>query len=122
MARVKRAQIRKTRTRNLFKRAKGFRGARGTTRRQAHEAVMKARAYQFVGRKQKKRMYRRMWIVRINAALMPYGLSYSKFIHGLGRAGIQLNRKMLAEMALHDPAGFGAVVDKVRSALAESDG
>ena len=118
MARVKRAQIRKTRTRKLFKRSKGFFLARNNTRRQANEAVLKARAYAFRGRKERKRQFRRLWITRISAALMPHDLSYSRFIHGLNQAGIELNRKQLSEMAIHDPDVFSAVVEKARAALA----
>lgn len=118
MARIKRAQIRKTRTKKLFKRSKGFFGARGTTRRQTNEAVLKAKANEFRGRKEKKRQFRALWITRINAALMPHELSYSRFIHGLKLAGVDLNRKQLSEMAIHDPAAFEAVVGTAREALA----
>ena len=118
MARIKRAQIRKTRTKKLFKRSKGFFGARGTTRRQTNEAVLRAKANEFRGRKEKKRQFRALWITRINAALMPHELSYSKFIHGLKLAGVDLNRKQLSEMAIHDPAAFEAVVGTAREALA----
>jgi large subunit ribosomal protein L20 len=118
MARIKRAQGRKTRTKKLFKRSKGFFLARKNTRRQANEAVMKARANAFVGRKQKKRQFRRLWITRISAALMPHELNYSSFIHGLKVAGIDLDRKQLSELAIHDAAAFGAVVEKARAALA----
>jgi len=118
MARIKRAQIRKTRTKKLFKRSKGFFGARGTTRRQTHEAVLHAKANEFRGRKEKKRQFRSLWIVRINAALMSTDLNYSKFIHGLKLAGVDLNRKQLSELAIHDPAAFEAVVGQARDALA----
>ena len=118
MARIKRAQIRKTRTKKLFKRSKGFFGARGTTRRQTNEAVLKAKANEFRGRKEKMRQFRALWITRISAALMPHELSYSKFIHGLKLAGVDLNRKQLSEMAIHDPAAFEAVVGTAREALA----
>ena len=118
MASIKRAQIRKTRTKKLFKRSKGFFGARGTTRRQTNEAVLKAKANEFRGRKEKKRQFRALWITRISAALMPHELSYSKFIHGLKLAGVDLNRKQLSEMAIHDPAAFEAVVGTAREALA----
>jgi large subunit ribosomal protein L20 len=118
MARVKRAVIKKTRTKKLFKRSKGFFGSRRTLRRQAHEAVMHAMKNAFIGRKQKKRQYRALWITRISAALKPHDLSYSQFIHGLGKAGLDLNRKTLSELAIHDPAAFGSIVAKARSALA----
>jgi large subunit ribosomal protein L20 len=116
MARVKRRQIRKTRLRKLFKRSKGFFNSRRNTLRQAHEAVMKAQSFKFRGRKEKKRQYRRMWIVRINAALRPLGMSYSRFMHGLKLAGVDLDRKQLSELAIHDPSTFSAVVDRVRAA------
>ena len=117
MARIKRAQIKKVRTKKLFKRSKGFFGSRRTLRRQAHEAVMHAMKNAFIGRKQKKRQYRQLWITRINAALMPHQLSYSVFMHGLKQAGIEVDRKILADIAVHDPAAFTTLVDKVRSAL-----
>ena len=118
MARIKRAQIRKVSTKKLFSRSKGFFLSRGNTRRQANEAVMKARANAFVGRKQRKRQFRQMWIARISAAVKPHGISYSKFIHGLQKAGVELNRKMLSELAIHDAAAFTAVVDQAKAALA----
>ena len=117
MARIKRAQIRKVRRKKLMKRAKGFFQQRGTTYRQANEAVMKARANAYRGRKERKRQFRRLWIVRINAALNEHDMNYSTFINGLNKAGIDLNRKVLANMALHDPASFAAVVQKARVAL-----
>jgi large subunit ribosomal protein L20 len=116
MARVKRRQIRKTRLRKLFKRSKGFFNVRRNTLRQAHEAVMKAQSYKFRGRKEKKRQYRRMWIVRINAALRPMGMNYSRFIHGLNVAGVGLDRKQLSELAIHDPGTFAAIVERARAA------
>lgn len=117
MARVKRAQIRKTRTKKLFQNSKGFFQQRGKTRRQANEAVMKARMYKFRGRKEKKRQFRQMWIARISAALLPHEMSYSRFIHGLNVANIELNRKMLSEIAIHEPEVFGQLVAKAREAL-----
>ncbi len=118
MARIKKAQNRRTRTRKLFKRSKGFFLARRNTRRQAHEAVMKARRNAFIGRKQKKRQYRALWIQRISAALMQHELNYSRFIHGLKRAGIDLNRKQLSELAIHDAAAFGQLGKQAQAALA----
>lgn len=117
MARIKRAQLKATRKRNLFKRAKGFFLSRGSLLRQTNEAVMHAQADQFAGRKQKKRQYRRLWIVRIGAALKPTGISYSRFMHGLELAGVDINRKMLSELAIHDPAAFDAIVAQARAAL-----
>ena len=118
MARVKGAVIRRTRTRKLFKRSKGFFLARKNTRRQANEAVMHARANAFRGRKEKKRQYRAIWIQRISAALGPTDLNYSRFMHGLSLAGVTLNRKQLSELAIHDPAAFGQIVAKAQAALA----
>jgi large subunit ribosomal protein L20 len=116
MARIKNASIRKTRIRKLNKRVRGFFGARKNLR-QATAAVLKADAYAFRGRKERKRQFRRLWISRINAALTAHELKYSRFIHGLSKAGIELDRKSLAGLALHDPAAFGAVVEKAKAAL-----
>lgn len=118
MARIKRAQLRKTRKKHLFQRAKGFFLARGKLLRQAHEAVLHAQKNEFIGRKQRKRHFRSLWITRISAALMSTGLSYSKFMHGLNVAGVNINRKMLSELAIHDRAAFDALVQQARAALA----
>ncbi|MCB9759154.1 MAG: 50S ribosomal protein L20 [Alphaproteobacteria bacterium] len=117
MARIKNASLRKVRRRKLMKRTSGFFQARGKTFRQANEAAMKADANAFRGRKERKRQFRRLWIVRINAGLNPHGLSYSRFMHGLKLAGVSLDRKALAELAVHEPAAFGAVVEKAQQAL-----
>jgi large subunit ribosomal protein L20 len=117
MARVKRAQIRKKRVKKLFKRSKGFFMSRNNTLRQANEAVMKARMNAYTGRKQKKRQYRAMWIARINAACRPLDINYSRFMHGLSLAGIEMNRKMLSEIAIHDPAAFAELVNQAKAAL-----
>lgn len=122
MARIKRAQLKKTRIKKLFARTKGFHLARNNTLRQAHEASLKAGAHAFAGRKQKKRQFRALWIQRINAALMPHDLSYSRFIHGLSLAGIDLNRKQLSELAIHDAPAFAAVVDQARAAADKGAG
>ncbi len=116
MARIKRAQIRKTRKHELRKRSKGFFGARKNTR-QAMQSVMRAEAYAYVGRKQRKRQFRRLWTVRINAAARANGLSYSRFIHGLKLAGIDLNRKMLSDLAVREPEAFTKIVDAAKAAL-----
>jgi large subunit ribosomal protein L20 len=116
MARIKRAQIRKTRKKNLFRRVKGFFLGRRRIR-QAIEARMKAEKREFIGRKQRKRQFRVLWNQRINAAARIHGLSYSKFIHGLKTAGISVNRKMLADLAVREPAAFEALVTRARSAL-----
>lgn len=94
-----------------LKLAKGFRGARSKLFRQATEAVDRAQAMAYVHRKHKKRDYRRLWTVRINAACRMDGISYSRFIDGLTKCEIKLNRKMLSEIAIHDPAGFSKVVE-----------
>ena len=117
MPRIKRAQIRRSRKNALAKRTKGFFGGRGRYR-QAKAAALKADQQAYIGRKLRKRQFRRLWIQRISAALGPYGLSYSRFIHGLKVANIELNRKSLAEMAVRDAAAFEVVVARVKEALA----
>ena len=114
MARVKRAVNAKKNHRKILKLAKGYYGAKSKLFRTANQAVMKSLAYAYVGRKQKKREYRQLWIARINAATRANGISYSKFISGLINANIEINRKMLSEMAIHDPAGFTKLVDMVK--------
>ena len=116
MARIKRAQIRKTRKKNLFRRVKGFFLGRRRLR-QAIEARMKAEKREFIGRKQRKRQFRVLWNQRINAAARSHGLSYSRLIHGLKKSGIEVNRKMLADLAVREPAAFEAVVARAKSAL-----
>lgn len=116
MARVKRAQIRHTRKKKLFRRAKGFFLGRQNYR-QALEHVLRAQSQEFVGRKLRKRHFRRLWTQRINAASRQHGLSYSRLIHGLKLSNIDLNRKVLADLAVHDPAAFAAVVEKARAAI-----
>lgn len=117
MARIKRAQIRATRKKKLFRRARGFFLGRRTYR-QAQAAVMHAMAEQYVGRKLRKRDFRRLWTQRINAASRLHGLPYSKFVFGLKKAGIELNRKMLADLAVRDEAAFAAIVEQAKAALA----
>jgi len=106
MARIKGALNARKRHKKILKLAKGYRGARSKQYRVAKQSVMRAMASAFVGRKQTKRDYRKLWITRINAAAREHGLSYSKFMHGLKLAGININRKMLAEMAVNDSAAF----------------
>jgi large subunit ribosomal protein L20 len=117
MARVKRARIRRTRRKNLFRRVRGFFLGRQRIR-QAIEARLKAEKQEYIGRKQRKRDFRRLWNQRINAAARLQGMSYSKLIHGLKVAGSPINRKMLADLAVHEPAAFAAVVDTAKAALA----
>ena len=104
--------------RRLFRKTKGYRGGRGNLLRTAKETLVRAQAYAFRDRRVRKRDFRRLWIVRINAAVSERGLRYSEFIHGLNEAGIELDRKMLSEMAIHDSAAFDAVVERAKSALA----
>ena len=103
---------------NRLKLAKGFRGARSKLYRQATEAVDRAQAMAYVHRKHKKRNFRRLWTVRINAACRMNGMNYSRFIDGCNKAGITLNRKVLSEIAIHDPQGFTKVVETAKAAVA----
>lgn len=102
----------------LFKKVKGYRGGRGRLLRTAKETLIRAGVFAYRDRRVKKREFRKLWIIRINAAVRARGLRYSQFIYGLNKAGIKLNRKVLAEMAIHDPAGFDALTDQVKQALA----
>ena len=117
MARVKGALNARKKHKKVLKMAKGFFGARSKQYRVAKQSVMKAMAHSFAGRKQTKRAYRRLWIVRINAAARLNGLSYSKFMNGLKNAGVSLNRKMLADLAVTDAAAFTKLVDTAKAAL-----
>jgi len=111
MARVKGAINARKRHKKTLKLASGYFGARSTQYRAAKQAVMRAMAHAFVGRKQTKREYRRLWITRINAAARENGLSYSRFMSGLKRAGVDINRKILAEMAVNDAAAFSKLAE-----------
>ncbi|MCG8449706.1 MAG: 50S ribosomal protein L20 [Pirellulales bacterium] len=102
----------------LFKKTKGYVGGRGTLLRTAKETLVRAEAYAFRDRRVRKREFRKLWIIRINAAARERGLRYSELISGLKKAQVELDRKMLSEMAIHDPAAFDAVVEKAREALA----
>lgn len=102
----------------LFKKAKGYRGGRGSLLRTVKETLIRAEVYAYRDRKVRKRDFRKLWIIRINAAVRERGLRYSEFIHGLNKAEISLDRKTLSEMAISDPDGFDAVVAQVKSALA----
>ena len=104
--------------RRLFRKAKGNRGGRGNLLRTVKETVVRSEVYAFRDRRVRKRDFRKLWIVRINAACRQRDLRYSEFIHGLNKAGIELDRKSLAEMAVNDPAAFDAVVADVKQALA----
>ncbi|PLX15741.1 MAG: 50S ribosomal protein L20 [Candidatus Muiribacterium halophilum] len=115
MPRVKRALISRKRKKKLFKRAKGFRLARKNLLKVANEAVMKSLSYSYRDRKTKKREFRKLWITRINIAARKYGISYSRFMNGLKKANIDINRKMLAELAVNDEKAFGQIVERVKS-------
>ena len=102
----------------LFQKAKGYTGGRGRLYRSVKETVIRAEAFAFRDRRARKREFRKLWIIRINAAVRERGLRYSEFIHGLEKANLGLDRKSLSEMAIQDPAGFDAVVERVKKALA----
>lgn len=104
--------------RRLFKKVSGYRGGRGGLYRTAKETLVRAGVFAFRDRRCRKREFRKLWIIRINAAVRERGLRYSEFIHGLDKANLGLDRKSLSEMAIHDPAGFDVVVEKVKAALA----
>ena len=116
--RTKKGSARTEAKRRLFKRAKGYWGARRRLLRTVKEALVKAGKYAFRDRRTKKRNYRQLWIIRVNAACRARGISYSRFVAGLKKANIILDRKSLAEIAVHDPAGVDAVVNKVKEAWA----
>ena len=118
MARIKGGLNAKKKHKRVLKLAKGYRGARSKQYRIAKQAVMRALASAYAGRKERKRQFRQLWIARINAAARINGLSYSKFMHGLKLAEVDVNRKMLSEMAISDPEGFAALVDVAKSKLA----
>jgi large subunit ribosomal protein L20 len=118
MARVKRGVQARRRHKKILKQAKGYYHARRKVFRVAKQAVTKALQYAYIGRKQKKRNFRSLWITRINAAARINGMSYSRFINGLMKAGITLDRKVLADIAVHDAQGFAALAEKAKSALA----
>ena len=117
MARVKKGMNAHKRHKKILKQAKGFYGAKSKVFRAANPAVMRSLRSAYVGRKNKKREYRRMWIARINAGARMNGLSYSKLMHGLKVSGIDINRKMLSEMAIHDEAGFAKLCETAKAAL-----
>ena len=118
MARVKRGVVAHRRHKKILSRAKGYYNARRKVFRVAKQAVTKALQYAYIGRKQKKRQFRALWIVRINAAARLYGLSYSRLMNGLKKADITVDRKVLADIAVHDIAAFGALAEKAKASLA----
>jgi large subunit ribosomal protein L20 len=116
MARVKRGVTARAAHKKVIKAAKGYFGRRKNTFRSAIQAVEKAGQYAYRDRRTKKRNFRALWIQRINAATRELGLTYGRFIHGLGKAGIEVDRKVLADLAVHDPQGFAALVEKAKAA------
>ena len=118
MARIKGGLNAKKKHNRTLKLAKGYRGARSKQYRVAKQSVMRALASSYAGRKQKKRQFRQLWIARINAAARINGLSYSKFMYGLKLAGVEMNRKVLADMAVNDAAGFATLAELAKSKLA----
>ncbi len=117
MVRVKYGAPRRHKKRRYFQAARGFRGGRSKLWRTVRESVIRSWAFAYAGRKQKKRQFRRLWIQRINAAARMRGMSYSRFMAGLKAAGIELDRRQLSELAIHDPAAFDALVAQAREAL-----
>jgi large subunit ribosomal protein L20 len=118
MPRVKRGVIAHARHKKILALAKGYRGRRKNVFRIAKQAVMKAGQYAYRDRRTRKRVFRQLWIARINAASRELGVTYSKFMAGLKKAQIDIDRKVLSDMAIHDPAGFKSIVDKVKAQLA----
>ena len=118
MSRVKRGVTARARHKKVLALAKGFRGRRGNVYRIAKQAVMKAGQYAYRDRRNKKRVFRQLWIARINAAARANGLTYSQFINGLNKAEIALDRKVLADIAVHDAAAFASIVTQVKAKLA----
>ncbi|MBR2319986.1 MAG: 50S ribosomal protein L20 [Clostridia bacterium] len=117
MARIKGAMMTRKRRKKVLKLAKGYFGGKSKLFKTAKEAVMKSGQYAYIGRRQRKRDFRRLWIARINAAAKLNGMNYSTFMNGLKKAGITMNRKMLAELAVSDAAAFTALVEKAKAAL-----
>ena len=117
MARIKGAMMTRKRRNKVLKLAKSYWGSKSTHFKMAKQAVMKSGVYAYIGRRLKKRDFRRMWIARISAAVAPFGLNYSRFMYGLKQAGIEMNRKALSEMAIQDAAAFAALVETVKKAL-----
>ena len=118
MARIKGGMNARKKHNRVLKLAKGYRGARSKQYRVAKQAVMRALASSYAGRKERKRQFRQLWIARINAAARMNGLSYNKFMHGLKLAGVEINRKMLSEMAVNDAEGFKTLAELAKSKLA----
>ena len=117
MARVKGAMMTRKRRNKVLKLAKSYWGSKSTHFKMAKQAVKKSGVYAYVGRKLKKRDFRQMWIARISAAVAPFGINYSRFMYGLKKAGIEMTRKSLSELAIHDAAAFAALVETAKKAL-----
>ena len=117
MARVKGAMMTRKRRNKTLKLAKSYWGSKSKHFKMAKQAVKKSGVYAYIGRKQKKRSYRSLWITRISAAVAPFDLNYSRFMNGIKKAGVEMNRKSLSEMAIQDPAAFAAVVELAKKAL-----
>ena len=117
MARVKGAMMTRKRRNKTLKLAKSYWGSKSKHFKMAKQAVKKSGVYAYIGRKQKKRSYRSLWITRLSAAVAPFGLNYSRFMNGVKKADIEMNRKSLSEMAIQDPAAFAAVVELAKKAL-----
>ncbi len=117
MARIKGAMMTRKRRNKILGMAKGYWGSKSRHYKMANQAVMKSLRYAYVGRKQRKRDFRQLWIARISAACKLNGMNYSTFMHGLKVAGVNMNRKMLSETAINDPAAFTALVEKAKAAL-----
>ena len=117
MARVKGAMMTRKRRNKMLKLAKGYWGSKSKHFKMAKQAVKKSGVYAYVGRKQKKREFRKLWIARLSAAVAPYGINYSRFMNGLKKANVEMNRKALSELAIADPAAFAALVEVAKKAL-----
>src|ERR671923_1037186 len=117
MARVKRGVTGHAKHKKVLKAAKGYYGRRRNTIRIAKQAVEEANQYAYRDRKRRKRTFRALWIQRLNAAVRPFGLTYSRFIDGLSRAGVMVDRKVLSDLAIHEPAAFQAIVEKAKASL-----
>jgi large subunit ribosomal protein L20 len=120
MSRVKRGVTAHAKHKKVYKAAKGFSGRRKNTIRAAKAAVDKAGQYAFRARKLKKRTFRALWIQRINAAVRPFGMNYSRFIDGMTKSGLVMDRKVLSDLAIHEPAAFQAIAEKAKAALGET--
>ncbi|MCL2568162.1 MAG: 50S ribosomal protein L20 [Oscillospiraceae bacterium] len=117
MARVKNVAATRARRKRVLKLAKGYWGNKSRHFKMANQQVMKSLRYAYIGRKLKKRDFRRLWITRISAACKQNGLNYSRFMHGMKKTGIEMNRKMLSEMAIHDPKAFTVLCDRAKTAI-----